>query len=461
MLQILQHFPKAPSIFIFGFCFILTWLFVPLLLGTDFGVYFHVSQGCTFFLIAILAQNHVIKKLEQSLWLSSIILALVPFLSIFPESFLSISIIIGGICAGIAHAWIASNWFDLFCRQPTKIAVNYTLICFVLSALIRLVFVVVPLFTGASLLIVLSCMPIFAQLCFTLVNKSYGSEGFLNRASSDGTINGAKPKNFYSAGFFLAIIFSGIILGIMQNGMPHWPESEASQHVGYALRALIPALLLLWFNIAQRSERYEVRLRIFIAVLAIGLTVPLFFNAYISSVTPVFVLVVRNFVSIMIYLMTYMLVRDYDVHPLVVFGVAKGVFNLADFFGLFLSIYTNLSKILSALDETVFYFFMSCVLIILFSCYSGVMSRVVRAISLRPMAKAVTADEQFQELSNRYSLTEREEEVLRLLLQGRTKRYIAETLYLSEDTIRWHTKNIYRKFGVHNKQELLTLSGAE
>ena len=51
-------------------------------------------------------------------------------------------------------------------------------------------------------------------------------------------------------------------------------------------------------------------------------------------------------------------------------------------------------------------------------------------------------------------LTAREAEVLLLLCQGRTRAYIAETLYLSENTVRGHTQHIYAKLDVHNKTEL-------
>ena len=53
-----------------------------------------------------------------------------------------------------------------------------------------------------------------------------------------------------------------------------------------------------------------------------------------------------------------------------------------------------------------------------------------------------------------YGLTAREAEVLLLLCQGRTRAYIAETLYLSENTVRGHTQHIYTKLDVHTKTEL-------
>lgn len=56
-------------------------------------------------------------------------------------------------------------------------------------------------------------------------------------------------------------------------------------------------------------------------------------------------------------------------------------------------------------------------------------------------------------------LTAREVEVLQLLVKGRSKSYIAETLFVSENTVRSHSKHIYQKLGVHSKQEVLDLLG--
>jgi len=61
-------------------------------------------------------------------------------------------------------------------------------------------------------------------------------------------------------------------------------------------------------------------------------------------------------------------------------------------------------------------------------------------------------------IAAQHSLTKRETEVLNLLLMGRSTTYIAETLYISADTVKSHVRHIYQKLGVHNRQELLTFS---
>lgn len=47
-------------------------------------------------------------------------------------------------------------------------------------------------------------------------------------------------------------------------------------------------------------------------------------------------------------------------------------------------------------------------------------------------------------------LTEREEEVLRLMARGQSNEEIAERLYLAENTVRNHITSIYAKLGVHS-----------
>lgn len=58
------------------------------------------------------------------------------------------------------------------------------------------------------------------------------------------------------------------------------------------------------------------------------------------------------------------------------------------------------------------------------------------------------------DLSQVYSLSPREEEVLQLLAQHSTVAEIEEVLYVSQGTVKAHINHIYRKLGIHSKTEL-------
>ena len=53
------------------------------------------------------------------------------------------------------------------------------------------------------------------------------------------------------------------------------------------------------------------------------------------------------------------------------------------------------------------------------------------------------------------TLTRRENEVLRFLAKGCTRRQIAKKLFISDETVKMHIKNIYKKLKAKNKIDAL------
>lgn len=60
-------------------------------------------------------------------------------------------------------------------------------------------------------------------------------------------------------------------------------------------------------------------------------------------------------------------------------------------------------------------------------------------------------------IARNYGLTRREEEILELMMEGLTLAAISEKLYVAESTMKTHSRHIYRKAGVANRQELQAL----
>jgi DNA-binding CsgD family transcriptional regulator len=57
-------------------------------------------------------------------------------------------------------------------------------------------------------------------------------------------------------------------------------------------------------------------------------------------------------------------------------------------------------------------------------------------------------------LTRDYGISRRESELIELLLQGLSRTEIAERLYISPNTVKTHTANIYRKIGITSRNEL-------
>ena len=60
-------------------------------------------------------------------------------------------------------------------------------------------------------------------------------------------------------------------------------------------------------------------------------------------------------------------------------------------------------------------------------------------------------------LQSHFKLSNRETEVAELVMRGNSVSSIADTLVISENTVRTHTKHIYAKLGIHKRQEMLDL----
>jgi DNA-binding CsgD family transcriptional regulator len=63
-------------------------------------------------------------------------------------------------------------------------------------------------------------------------------------------------------------------------------------------------------------------------------------------------------------------------------------------------------------------------------------------------------EEKMVQIFARYNISNREQEIIRLISRGRTNREIADLLYVSLQTVKQHTYNIYRKLKVKNRVQL-------
>jgi DNA-binding CsgD family transcriptional regulator/MFS family permease len=60
------------------------------------------------------------------------------------------------------------------------------------------------------------------------------------------------------------------------------------------------------------------------------------------------------------------------------------------------------------------------------------------------------------EYMSRFSLSPREQEIFRLIIQGMSNMEIAGALYITESTVKFHTGNIFKKTGISSRLELIS-----
>jgi|GEM_PF-2431788 len=79
----------------------------------------------------------------------------------------------------------------------------------------------------------------------------------------------------------------------------------------------------------------------------------------------------------------------------------------------------------------------------------GMVRRIVVAQDMTPVYCRM--------IKHAYGLTDRESDVLGLIMHGRDVAHMADTLFVSENTVRSHCKNLYRKLDVHSRQQVFDL----
>jgi two-component system NarL family response regulator len=58
-----------------------------------------------------------------------------------------------------------------------------------------------------------------------------------------------------------------------------------------------------------------------------------------------------------------------------------------------------------------------------------------------------------EERARRQELTEREMEILQLIVKGRSNKEISSALFIVEDTVKYHLKTLFSKLGVQDRTE--------
>lgn len=91
----------------------------------------------------------------------------------------------------------------------------------------------------------------------------------------------------------------------------------------------------------------------------------------------------------------------------------------------------------------------------LFIATAFALARLTQQLYAAPPDPHADSTRQFDDFSRRYNLSRRECDMLRLVLERRTNPEIAEELVLSENTVKFHMRNLLKKTSCKNRAELI------
>ena len=81
--------------------------------------------------------------------------------------------------------------------------------------------------------------------------------------------------------------------------------------------------------------------------------------------------------------------------------------------------------------------------------------RIYRPLYLAETRQEQSEKERFYAFAVQHDLSARERDILRLLLEEKTNTEIAESLSISENTVKFHVKNLLQKTGCKNRNDLI------
>ena len=81
------------------------------------------------------------------------------------------------------------------------------------------------------------------------------------------------------------------------------------------------------------------------------------------------------------------------------------------------------------------------------------LSSTIRAVCAGKQVLPPKVASSLAQRQQRAKMSEREMEVLRLLIKGRSNKEIGTTLFVSEDTVKAHLKTLFTKLDVHDRTE--------
>ena len=410
--------------------------------------------------------------------LSPLVLALFPELPAVADA--------ACLLAGFASTWLYLRVFLMFSLMPVRDVLTVLLGGLSLAYACRMALGFVPQsvlillgFVMPFLSVIASRRGIDAMRGETAVgskgNARFAPDGIARSKASSLGLHGA------SATLYWLVVVEFAVYGLTA-GLVRTPYEEAQfaavVNVGGSLLLLASNVMLLWW---VRRERVDMHLSgvcqaILFLLLTVLLTLVLFGSAD-SPVAAIASLFARFGVYTLLLCLLCALLPQINAHPYVTFGFGWGFFTLATAVGMSAATVAGISRFSATIALVIGY--VLCAITFLVHARTKGDDRIFAAnadvgsgaggedVGMRPTGTCdetdvLTLDDiscRCAEMGERCGLTHREVEVVQLICLGRSKGYIAESLSITENTVRGYAKNAYRKLGIHSRQELLTAVG--
>lgn len=422
-------------------------------LGSPYQIaqYLGLAIGC--FLIAAVARfgkRESVSDAQHARWAAPAIGAALSFALVVPSPIWNIPWLVlalslaCGICSGLIYVL----WGTFYGRISIKPAL-FLLFCSVIVASILkavLSFVTAPVATAA----IYALMP---PLCVFSLAKGTShlpaSVSAMPKRYSKENVGIFKTLALAAALFSMAI---GLLFGINAEMFALSPSYQVLTH----FIAIAICVAIIWVAFARPELIESSRLwLVALLVIATGLVAVEVLGGAAQQASSAILAAGQRFIALFIWISLADIAYEGAFGTDVVFGIGKGIYGFSVACGGALAHVIAFSFGDGRISLIIIYVLM--VSLLLFS-FDSMPQHLKLFIGLCPPVsnpQESALEKRVATLGEKYGLSTREQEIVCLYAQGRNRSYIASQLFISDNTVRDHLKNVYKKMHIHSKQNLI------
>ena len=369
------------------------------------------------------------------------------FLCGIPFDLGEVAVLFGCAFGAIGYVSLLCLWLSFYSELGARDAFRYILIALVVD---RLAFSVLSALPPEPVRIVLVFLPWYSVASFVVALKQEKPEKIRDIFY--------EPKDLLSfSRILLGILIYGLVLG-MRKGVDLRVEDPMVNTLCQSASIVVLLLVYNWVIIRGRRLDFSRIVQSLLIVFSLIFVIhPFVEGAFLEAANALSVVVV-GLISMLLVLAAVDVARHSSVHPFVVVGAIWAAYSLPRMIG------ASLSELILATSHNASDISLVMVFLIVISSafLLGENPRGRKPIfadtsSLPDPEDFSSIESRCLALGHEKGLTPREIEVIQYLCKGRSKGYIAETLFISENTVRTHARNAYEKLSVHSRQELMSL----
>ena len=371
----------------------------------------------------------------------------------------------GAVLGGASVGWTYARWAEFYAELEIHYAAPLVLLTMALGSLAK---TVVDLLPSVPAAVVLACMPVVAYMTL------YRSFATVRPAPEPYRYyNSRTVRSLWRVGFGIAVY--SFTVGVIQSTPLAQMASTGfvaivAKHAGEIVVALA---LLAWVVAFKRGLSFGRIWNLVLVLMATALIFAPYLDEALGGYLFTFVGVAQTFVIIILFLALADVARHSSYSAIAVFAAGwlayTFPFALGDIFGESMQAFAPDATLAMAAIVWVL-----VIVTLLFFDESSAGKRLIftelndggdedtPAKRFGAQQQALNEEKAADMLSLRCAvlaeelkLTPREHEILELMARGRSKTYIAEAFFISENTVRGHVKHLYAKLDVHSKQELV------